>query len=195
MGEPSQTLRAFNAKCGPKGVSCDGFDHAHHLRPFWPQASGDMVAASQRRPRTLRPRCPRGLNTRVSADYIARGGFATPARMPIWIYWWTGPLSLIHERCGKGGSRAPLVRDTGSGHWLVRPRWNTAVAPVTGQGGVRAGGAGVEVLSPNAFLPHPVFPLHSPRRGQPPGGECNGVCLPSVPGNGPKGRAGPTPQN
>ena len=158
MGEPSQTLRAFNAKCGPKGVSCDGFDHAHHLRPFWPQASGDMVAASQRRSRTLRPRCPRGLNTRVSADYTARGGFALPSTMSFGPHWWTVPLSSTHERCGKGGSRAPLVEDIGSGHWCVHPRWNTAVAPVTGQGGVRAGRVGgVDFSSRPSALPFPRF--------------------------------------
>ena len=168
----------------------------YHLRPRVPQASGNSAAQAQQRSRTLRPRCPRGLSTRVSADSSGGGGLTPPLTDALGPHCWAGPFSLACECCGCGGSNAPLARDAGLEQWWVPPRWNTAVAPVTGQGGVRAGRVGgVDFSSRPSALPFLRFPLHLPRRGQPPGGECNGVCPSPVPGSGLKGRAGPTPRN
>ena len=127
--KPSAPLIAI---CGSKSVCCGSCGNVHHLRPFRPQASGDVAAAPQQRSRMLRPRCPRGLKPGSRRITPRGGGFALPSTVLFGPHWWTDPISSTYERCGKGGSRAPLVEDAGSGHWCVHPRWDTAVAPRKG---------------------------------------------------------------
>ena len=191
--KPSAPLIAI---CGSKSVCCGSCGNVHHLRPFRPQASGDVAAAPQQRSRMLRPRCPRGLKPGCRRITPRGGGAPSPLRCSLDF---TGGLARFLRLMSAAAREDPAPRSSkmqGRDTGASPPRWNTAVAPVTGQGGVRAGRVGgVDFSSRPSALPFPCFPLHLPRRGQPPGGECNGVCPSPVPGSGLKGRAGPTPEN